>query len=109
MVVGPGQSNKVAANSSKHVRQVSLDEAVGLLQTGFLRGGSSFLKGTGEMIKGGGGTLPREVRIGIAHVSFLNPYVNHTFHIVVTWHETFYSRPGVNKVTNSVVLDYRMI
>jgi hypothetical protein len=33
-------------------KPVSLEEALGVLMGGFLRGGVGFLKGTGEMIKG---------------------------------------------------------
>uniref|UniRef100_A0A6A7FSQ7 HEAT repeat-containing protein 5A n=5 Tax=Hirondellea gigas TaxID=1518452 RepID=A0A6A7FSQ7_9CRUS len=46
------------------LRLVSLEEALGLLSTGFLRGGNSFLKGTGEMIKGAS-AVARELRVGI--------------------------------------------
>jgi len=48
------------------VKALSLDEALGVLMTGFLRGGSGFLKGTGEMIKGSSG-VNREVRVGVTH------------------------------------------
>ncbi|XP_031626262.1 HEAT repeat-containing protein 5B isoform X2 [Contarinia nasturtii] len=47
-------------------RQTSLDEAFGILMSGFLRGGASFLKGTGEMIKGSS-SVNREVRVGVTH------------------------------------------
>lgn len=46
------------------VKLISLDEALTILLTGFLRGGNSFLKGTGEMIKGSS-SVSREVRVGI--------------------------------------------
>ncbi|XP_037035883.1 HEAT repeat-containing protein 5B isoform X5 [Bradysia coprophila] len=58
----PGQP----LQSSKTFRPTSLDEAFGLLMSGFLRGGVSFLKGTGEMIKGSSG-VNREVRVGVTH------------------------------------------
>lgn len=48
------------------VRQTSLDDAFGLLMSGFLRGGASFLKGTGEMIKGSS-SVNREIRVGVTH------------------------------------------
>ncbi|EDV91239.1 HEAT repeat-containing protein 5B isoform X2 [Drosophila grimshawi] len=48
------------------LRLVSLDEALGILMSGFLRGGASFLKGTGEIIKGSSG-VNREVRVGVTH------------------------------------------
>lgn len=35
--------------------------------SGFLRGGTGFLKGTGEIIKGSS-TINREVRVGVTHV-----------------------------------------
>lgn len=52
------------------IKSASLDEALGVLMSGFLRGGVSFLKGTGEMIKGSSG-VNREVRVGVTHVSDL--------------------------------------
>ncbi|KAL0275721.1 UNVERIFIED_CONTAM: hypothetical protein PYX00_003499 [Menopon gallinae] len=50
----------------KGVKTMSLDEALGILMAGFLRGGVSFLKGTGEIIKGSSG-VNREVRVGVTH------------------------------------------
>ena len=42
-----------------------------LLSAGFLRGGFGFLKSSSaDMIKGGGGTLNREIRVGVTHVSY---------------------------------------
>ncbi|XP_014249011.1 HEAT repeat-containing protein 5B isoform X1 [Cimex lectularius] len=45
---------------------LSLEEALGVLMSGFLRGGNGFLKGTGEIIKGSSG-VNREVRVGVTH------------------------------------------
>lgn len=50
------------------VKLMSLEEALTVLLMGFLRGGNSFLKGTGEMIKGSS-SVSREVRVGITQVS----------------------------------------
>lgn len=48
-------------------RLASLDEVLGLLASGFLRGGIGFLKGSaGEMIKGGS-SVSREIRVGVTH------------------------------------------
>lgn len=47
-----------------------MDEALGVLMSGFLRGGVGFLKGTGEIIKGSSG-VNREVRVGVTHVSYI--------------------------------------
>lgn len=52
----------------KNTKEVSLDEAFGILMSGFLRGGTGFLKGTGEIIKGSS-AINREVRVGVTHVS----------------------------------------
>ncbi|XP_060537015.1 HEAT repeat-containing protein 5B isoform X2 [Cylas formicarius] len=52
--------------TNKNVKLVSLDDALGILMVGFLRGGVGFLKGTGEIIKGGSG-VNREVRVGVTH------------------------------------------
>ncbi|XP_050067874.1 HEAT repeat-containing protein 5B [Anopheles maculipalpis] len=59
-------SMTASASSTKSLRPVSLDEALGVLMSGFLRGGVSFLKGTGEIIKGSSG-VNREVRVGVTH------------------------------------------
>ncbi|KAG5899474.1 hypothetical protein JTB14_015325 [Gonioctena quinquepunctata] len=50
----------------KGPKLVSLDEALGVFMSGFLRGGVGFLKGTGEIIKGSSG-VNREVRVGVTH------------------------------------------
>lgn len=65
MVAGQ-MANKTPAG----VKVASLDEALGVLMGGFLRGGVSFLKGTGEMIKGSSG-VNREVRVGVTHVRLM--------------------------------------
>lgn len=53
-------------SGGKPMRVTSLDEAFGVLMSGFLRGGVSFIRGTGEMIKGTSG-VNREVRVGVTH------------------------------------------
>nr|XP_017026622.1 HEAT repeat-containing protein 5B isoform X1 [Drosophila kikkawai] len=62
------QAQAIAMQAAKGATQrlVSLDEALGILMSGFLRGGASFLKGTGEIIKGSSG-VNREVRVGVTH------------------------------------------
>jgi len=61
-------SGNQAAN--KNAKSTSLEEALGILQSGFLKGsGAGFLKGTGEIIKGTS-TVSRDIRVGISHVSF---------------------------------------
>ncbi|XP_055847565.1 HEAT repeat-containing protein 5B isoform X1 [Episyrphus balteatus] len=63
----PDGNKKPAMSASKNQpRSTSLDEAFGILMSGFLRGGVSFLKGTGEIIKGSSG-VNREVRVGVTH------------------------------------------
>lgn len=52
-------------NPSLKVRIIEVEEILTLLSSGFIRGGSGFLK-AGEMIKGTSG-VSREVRLGIAH------------------------------------------
>jgi len=61
-----GQAVAIQAGKGATQRLVSLDEALGILMSGFLRGGASFLKGTGEIIKGSSG-VNREVRVGVTH------------------------------------------
>lgn len=55
------------------MKLVSLDEALSVLMSGFLRGGVGFLKGTGEIIKGSSGAN-REVRVGVTHVSIIGNF-----------------------------------
>ena len=47
-----------------------LEDALNMLATGFLKGGTGFLKSStaGDMIKGGG-SVNREIRVGVTHVS----------------------------------------
>ncbi|KAI1285000.1 HEAT repeat-containing protein 5B [Halotydeus destructor] len=49
------------------LKLASLDDLLNLLSTGFLKGGIGFLKtGATDMIKGSS-TVPREIRVGVAH------------------------------------------
>ncbi|XP_034187118.1 HEAT repeat-containing protein 5B isoform X2 [Osmia lignaria lignaria] len=59
-----GKNPSVAQN--KNCKQISLDEVLNILMSGFLRGGVGFLKGTGEIIKGNS-SVNREVRVGVTH------------------------------------------
>ncbi len=58
--------NQTAASSA--TKLASVEEVLGVISTGFLRGGGGFLKGTGEMIKGPAATS-REVRVGVTMVT----------------------------------------
>ena len=59
-MVGPGPRTAAPA------KLTSLEEALGLLGQGFLRGGlGSFLKGTGDLMKSGG--VSPEVRVGVSY------------------------------------------
>ncbi|XP_072425084.1 HEAT repeat-containing protein 5A isoform X1 [Chiloscyllium punctatum] len=55
------------------VRKTTLEETMNLLASGFLRGGSGFLRVSGEMLKGGS-SVNRDVRIGVtqAYVAFIS-------------------------------------
>jgi hypothetical protein len=50
-------------------KPAKLEDVLQILSSGFLKGGTGFLKGSsaGDMIKGGG-SVNREVRVGITHV-----------------------------------------
>uniref|UniRef100_A0A4W3GT71 HEAT repeat-containing protein 5A n=1 Tax=Callorhinchus milii TaxID=7868 RepID=A0A4W3GT71_CALMI len=64
---------------SRHVvRKTSLEEAMDLLASGFLRGGSGFLRVSGEMLKGGS-SVSRDVRVGVtqAYVAFVSTLGGH--------------------------------
>ena len=53
-------------------KPIKLEDVLGLLAAGFLRGGFGFLKSSsaGEMIKGSA-AVNREIRVGVTHVSTL--------------------------------------
>ncbi|KAJ9598858.1 hypothetical protein L9F63_026608, partial [Diploptera punctata] len=63
---GVRSSSPERPHQNKGFKPISLEEALGVLMSGFLRGGVGFLKGTGEMIKGSSG-VNREVRVGVTH------------------------------------------
>lgn len=50
----------------QNVKRATLEEVLELMATGFLRGGSGFLKSGGEMLKGA--SVSREVRVGVTEV-----------------------------------------
>ncbi|CAL9688110.1 unnamed protein product [Knipowitschia caucasica] len=62
---------KQAAVMRQNVKRATLEEVLELMSTGFLRGGSGFLKSGGEMLKGA--SVSREVRVGVtqAYVVFV--------------------------------------
>ncbi|XP_052870184.1 HEAT repeat-containing protein 5B isoform X2 [Anopheles cruzii] len=115
-------SMTASASSTKSLRPVSLDEALGVLMSGFLRGGVSFLKGTGEIIKGSSG-VNREVRVGVTHayVVFvqtmgglwlernLQPFLVHVLDLVAnpkaasSHVDAVYSRKCINFILRSVI------
>lgn len=68
---GHVSSSKSGSAKESSAKGMSLEEALGVLMSGFLRGGIGFLKGTGEMIKGSSG-VNREIRVGVTHVSIFN-------------------------------------
>ena len=53
---------------SAKVKQLKVADVLNIMASGFVRGGSGFLKQSGEMIKGTG-QINREVRVGVTHVS----------------------------------------
>lgn len=109
-------------NAASKSRPTTLDEAFGLLMSGFLRGGASFLKGTGEMIKGSSG-VNREVRVGVTHayVVFvqkmggswlernLQAFLNHILDLVAnpkaasSHVDAVYSRKCINFILRSII------
>ncbi|XP_072478626.1 HEAT repeat-containing protein 5A isoform X3 [Notamacropus eugenii] len=66
-------SKQGAAASRQNIRKVSLEEALELLGTGFLRGSSGFLRASGDMLKGTS-SVSRDVRVGVtqAYVVFIS-------------------------------------
>ncbi|XP_071454591.1 HEAT repeat-containing protein 5B [Hetaerina americana] len=63
----PSQSSlpNTTGQITKGRKAMSLEEALGLLMTGFLRSGVSFLKG--DIIKGSPSPIDRDVRVGVTH------------------------------------------
>ncbi|XP_044520994.1 HEAT repeat-containing protein 5A [Gracilinanus agilis] len=66
-------SKQGTAASRQNIRRVSLEEAMELLGTGFLRGSSGFLRASGDMLKGTS-SVSRDVRVGVtqAYVVFVS-------------------------------------
>ncbi|XP_051881474.1 HEAT repeat-containing protein 5A isoform X2 [Pristis pectinata] len=64
---------KQGTGARQVVRKTSLEEAMDLLASGFLRGGSGFLRVSGEILKGSS-SVNRDVRIGVtqAYVTFVS-------------------------------------
>ncbi|XP_042908893.1 HEAT repeat-containing protein 5B [Parasteatoda tepidariorum] len=104
-------------------RLPTLEEVLGLLSSGFLRGGIGFLKGSaGEMIKGSS-SVSREIRVGVTHAyvvfiqklggvwleNNLNVMLTHLLELVTnpkaipTHVDAVYSRKCVNFVLQSVL------
>ncbi|GJQ66814.1 hypothetical protein Trydic_g18582 [Trypoxylus dichotomus] len=116
------QKANQTAPQLKGLKLVSLDEALGILMAGFLRGGVGFLKGTGEIIKGSSG-VNREVRVGVTHayVTFvailgsvwlernMNTFLTHTLYLVAnpkaasSHVDAVYSRKCINFILRSVL------
>ncbi|XP_044127665.1 HEAT repeat-containing protein 5A [Bufo gargarizans] len=61
------------SSSRQSTRRLSVEDALGLLSTGFLRGNSGFLRGGGDML-GGSSSSTRHVRLGAtqAYVIFIS-------------------------------------
>ncbi|KAJ8688360.1 hypothetical protein QAD02_024155 [Eretmocerus hayati] len=62
----PPKGQNIPSIQNKNIKQISLEEVLNILMSGFLRGGVGFLKGTGEIIKGSS-SVNREVRVGVTH------------------------------------------
>ncbi|NXD05768.1 HTR5A protein, partial [Nothocercus nigrocapillus] len=66
-------SKHTTASTRQNFRRVSLEEAMELLATGFLRGSCGFLRASGDMLKGTS-SVSKDVRVGItqAYVVFVS-------------------------------------
>ncbi|NWX81616.1 HTR5A protein, partial [Nothoprocta pentlandii] len=66
-------SKHTTASTRQNFRRVSLEDAMELLATGFLRGSCGFLRASGDMLKGTS-SVSRDVRVGItqAYVVFVS-------------------------------------
>ncbi|XP_069772821.1 HEAT repeat-containing protein 5A isoform X2 [Narcine bancroftii] len=72
-ILASAMESKQGPGTRQVVRKISLEEAMDLLASGFLRGGSGFLRTSGEMLKGCS-SVNRDVRIGVtqAYVAFVS-------------------------------------
>uniref|UniRef100_A0A8B9IWV3 HEAT repeat-containing protein 5A n=1 Tax=Amazona collaria TaxID=241587 RepID=A0A8B9IWV3_9PSIT len=66
-------SKQTTASTRHNFRRISLEEAMQLLGTGFLRGSCGFLRASGDMLKGTS-SVSRDVRVGVtqAYVVFVS-------------------------------------
>ncbi|CAB3385925.1 Hypothetical predicted protein [Cloeon dipterum] len=117
------KNNGPAQSGGKNVKNLTIEEALGILQSGFIKGsGAGFLKGTGEMIKGTSNVC-REIRVGISHsyVMFvravgpdwlernMQPFVNHLLELVAnpkvaaSHMDAVYSRKCISHVLRSTL------
>lgn len=61
-----GQSQHPSNNKNSGAKTTTLEDALGLLGQGFLKGGvGSFLKGTGDLMKSS--VVSPELRVGVSH------------------------------------------
>ncbi|XP_041340039.1 HEAT repeat-containing protein 5A isoform X2 [Pyrgilauda ruficollis] len=66
-------SKQITASTKHNFRRISLEDAMELLGTGFLRGSCGFLRASGDMLKGTS-SVSRDVRVGVtqAYVVFVS-------------------------------------
>ncbi|XP_062433895.1 HEAT repeat-containing protein 5A isoform X3 [Rhea pennata] len=66
-------SKQATASTRQNFRRISLEDAMDLLGTGFLRGSCGFLRASGDMLKGTS-SVSRDVRVGVtqAYVVFVS-------------------------------------
>ncbi|XP_039561112.1 HEAT repeat-containing protein 5A isoform X3 [Passer montanus] len=66
-------SKQITVSTKHNFRRISLEDAMELLGTGFLRGSSGFLRASGDMLKGTS-SVSRDVRVGVtqAYVVFVS-------------------------------------
>ncbi|XP_061223600.1 HEAT repeat-containing protein 5A isoform X4 [Neopsephotus bourkii] len=92
-------SKQTTASTRHNFHRISLDEAMELLGTGFLRGSCGFLRASGDMLKGTS-SVSRDVRVGVtqAYVVFVSTlgaqwlernfsaFLSHTLYLVSQSH-----------------------
>ena len=87
------------------MKLMSLEETLTVLLTGFLRGGNSFLKGTGEMIKGSS-SVSREIRVGITQVSIRHTHMHTHAHAHAHTHARTHARTHTHTCTHTHPLSH---
>ncbi|XP_043929761.1 HEAT repeat-containing protein 5A isoform X2 [Protopterus annectens] len=103
-----------SASSRANIRQTCLQEALDHLATGFIRGGSGFLRASGDMLKGTS-SVSRDVRVGVtqAYIAFVStlggPWLERNFCTLLEHILELVSHPKATQTQMDAVLCRRCV